>query len=240
MQGKIINFNDYENKGTIIADDGIQYEFSGDDWQEQYSPKAGDNVDFMFNGSGSINRISYQYNQSQASTSTPPPSLIKKPKNDSVPATREFGVNDRPEPIQYDESTESLYLVESSYGIVEWTKKVLRNYATFTGRARRKEYWLFYLATILLSIIFGFMEGFFSALMGTGLDGDAISPLILGLFFFIPTIAVAARRLHDTGRSGWWQLLYFIPIIGWIVLIIFLAQETSSETNEWGSPAKRV
>lgn len=84
------------------------------------------------------------------------------------------------------------------------------------------------------------MEGFFGGLLGIGTGDEAISPLILALVFFIPTIAVATRRLHDTGRSGWWQLLWFIPIIGWIVLVVFLAQQTSPQNNQWGLPAKRV
>ena len=237
MNGKIINFDDYKNTGIIIADDGVQYSFDGKDWIERYAPKAGDNVDFMFNGTGSINRISYQSSQSQAST---PPSLLKEPQSQNISTTPELKDYDRPENSQHDENIGSLYLEESNYGIVDWTKKVFSNYATFTGRARRKEYWLFYLATILLSLVFGFMEGFFGALLGIGTGDEAISPLILALVFFIPTIAVATRRLHDTGRSGWWQLLWFIPIIGWIVLVVFLVQQTSPQNNQWGLPAKRV
>lgn len=237
MNGKIISFDDYKNTGMIIADDGVQYSFDGKDWIERYAPKAGDNVDFMFNGTGSINRISYQASQSQAST---PPSLLKEPQKQSISTTPKLEDYGRPDHSQHDENIGTLYLAESNYGIVDWTKKVFRNYATFTGRARRKEYWLFYLATIILSVVFGFMEGLFGALLDIGTGDEAISPLILVLVFFIPTIAVATRRLHDTGRSGWWQLLWFIPIIGWIILVVFLAQQTSPQNNQWGLPAKRV
>lgn len=238
MYGKIISFNEYENAGVVIADDGVQYVFNGNDWTEQYAPKAGNNVDFMFDGMGSVNRISYQPNQSQTSI---PPSLHKTSQDRNLLATQEFSNHDTSINNSYNGSSENLYSKESNYGMVEWTKKVLSNYATFEGRARRKEYWLFYLATIIISIAFGFIEGFMSGLMGSAsMEDTAISPIILALVFFIPTIAVGTRRLHDTGRSGWWQLLWFIPIIGWIVLIVFFAQQTSPQTNQWGFPAKQI
>lgn len=238
MHGKIISFNDYENTGAIIADDGIQYVFNGNDWKEQYAPKAGDNVDFMFNGMGSVNRISYQSNQPHTPT---PPSLLKTPQNGNVPTTQEFGAHNHSNSNQYSDSIENLYIKESDYGIIDWTKKVLSNYATFMGRARRKEFWLFYLATIIMGFAVGFIEGFFAGLMGIEWsDNISLLSILLSLILIIPTFAVATRRLHDTGRSGWWQLLWFIPIIGWIALIIFLAQQTSPQTNRWGLPAKRI
>jgi len=58
------------------------------------------------------------------------------------------------------------------------------------------------------------------------------------LALFIPSLAVAVRRLHDTGRSGWWFLIALIPLIGTILLIVWLATETKQETNKWGQPAK--
>lgn len=238
MQGKIISFNDHKNNGVIIADDGVQYMFNGNDWTEQYAPKAGDNADFMFDGMGGINRISYQRSQSHTST---PPSLNKTTLDKNFSATQQFGNQNASTANSSNVNVEDLYNKESNYGIVDWTKKVLSNYATFEGRARRKEYWLYYLATIIISVAFGFIEGFMSGLMGsTSMDDAAISPIILSLALFIPTIAVGTRRLHDIGRSGWWQLLWFIPIIGWIVLIVFFALQTSPQTNQWGPPAKQV
>lgn len=238
VQGKIISFNEYENSGIIIADDGIQYVFSGSEWTERYSPKAGDNVDFMFDGMGSINRVSYQPNKSYTTT---PPLLHKAPQDKGVTTSQEFGANNRVNNNQHNNRIESLYIEESNYGIIDWTKKAFNNYATFSGRARRKEYWLFYLATIIIAMAFGFIEGFSKGVMGIGsMDDTSISSLILTLVFFIPTIAAGSRRLHDIGRSGWWQLLWCIPLIGWIIIIILLAKDTSPQTNEWGSPARRL
>lgn len=87
----------------------------------------------------------------------------------------------------------------------------MKKYATFDGTASVSEYWWF----VLFTIIVNFVLGLFSSKLS----------LLSSLVFFLPTIAAACRRLHDTDRSGWMQLIGLIPIIGWIVLIVFLAQD---------------
>lgn len=94
-------------------------------------------------------------------------------------------------------------------------------YADFNGRAKRPEYWWFALFTLLVSL-------------GLGIVSDIVSALF-SLATLLPSLAVGARRLHDTKRSGWWQLLWLVPVIGWIVVIVFLVQEGSTEANEYGS-----
>lgn len=121
---------------------------------------------------------------------------------------------------------------EANYGIMDWFKKGLRNYANFSGRARRKEYWYFVLvqmglviiAMILDTIIFNSEIGLFYIVVALGL--------------FLPGLAVTIRRLHDTSRSGWWFLISILPLIGSIILLVFLASDTKLETNQWGPPAK--
>jgi uncharacterized membrane protein YhaH (DUF805 family) len=103
-----------------------------------------------------------------------------------------------------------------------------KNYANFSGRARRKEYWMFFLIYSLLYVGLSLIDG---------LLGSAWLSSIFSLVLLIPSISYAARRLHDTGRSGWWQLLYLIPLIGIIVVIVFLAQD-SHEENEYGISPK--
>ena len=94
---------------------------------------------------------------------------------------------------------------------VDSVKTCFAQYATFTGRASRPEYWWFFLFCFIASCV---LSVFSQALSG-----------IFSLATFIPSIAVGARRLHETNRSGWWQLLWIVPVVGWIVIIIFLAQE---------------
>ncbi len=114
---------------------------------------------------------------------------------------------------------------------MEWYLKVVRdNYANFSGRARRAEFWYFALFNFLISIGLTILDG----VLGTnGVIGGIYSLAVL-----IPSIAVGARRLHDTGRSGWWQLIAFVPIIGVIVLLVFLVQAGSFDRNEYGPSPK--
>jgi uncharacterized membrane protein YhaH (DUF805 family) len=94
----------------------------------------------------------------------------------------------------------------------ESVKTCLTKYADFNGRASRSEYWWFALAIALGSAIL-----------------SAIAPAASGIFALgtiVPSIAAATRRLHDTNRSGWWQLIILVPVVGFIVLLVFLAQDS--------------
>lgn len=111
---------------------------------------------------------------------------------------------------------------------MNWYLKVLKQYAVFSGRARRKEYWMFFLFNILISIALGFMEG----LLGIARNNDqSVLSNIYSLAVLIPSIAVGIRRMHDTNRSGWWLLL---PIVN----LIFLAQDGETGENRFGPDPK--
>lgn len=103
--------------------------------------------------------------------------------------------------------------------------KGIKNYAVFSGRAGRKDYWMFFLIYFLLYVVLAIIDHFL---------GIRLLSSIFGLFMFIPSISYAARRLHDIGRTGWWQLITVIPLIGLIVLIVFLAQKGNDEDNQYG------
>lgn len=113
---------------------------------------------------------------------------------------------------------------------------VLKKYAVFSGRARRREYWMFFLFNILIAIALGIMEGvfFFDSEESRGTFGT-----LYGLAILIPSLAVGVRRLHDTGKSGLWMLIGLIPIIGAIVLLIFMVQDSQSTDNQYGQNPKR-
>jgi uncharacterized membrane protein YhaH (DUF805 family) len=104
-------------------------------------------------------------------------------------------------------------------------------YATFSGRAARPEYWYWVLFTALAGLVFIVIEWQVSA------EGGKVLSAIFDVATFIPSIAVAARRLHDTDRSGWWQLLALVPIIGWILLLIWMCQRGTPGGNRFGFPA---
>ena len=114
---------------------------------------------------------------------------------------------------------------------MKWYLKALRQYADFTGRARRKEFWMFTLVNGIIAFLIGVLTGMLN------------SPLLSWLYvlaILLPTWAVGARRLHDTGRSGWWQLISIIPSIGAIVLTVFWATDGERQPNAYGSDPKAV
>jgi uncharacterized membrane protein YhaH (DUF805 family) len=109
---------------------------------------------------------------------------------------------------------------------MNWYLEVLKKYAVFSGRARRKEYWMFALFNIIISFVLGFIEG----LAG----GPGALAGIYSLAVLIPSLAVSVRRLHDTDRSGWWLLIALIPLIGALVLLVFVVQDSQPGENQYG------
>ena len=120
---------------------------------------------------------------------------------------------------------------------MNWYLDVLGNkYAVFYGRARRAEYWFFVLFNILISIALGVVDGLTGTLnpmTGIGLLGGVYAIAVI-----VPGMAVTVRRLHDTGRSGWWVLLALIPIIGGLVLLYFLVLDSDPGSNDYGDCPK--
>jgi len=108
---------------------------------------------------------------------------------------------------------------------------VLKKYAVFSGRAGRAEFWYFTLFSIIISLVLSLA----SALVG---DNSNILGLLYSLAILIPGIAVSVRRLHDTNRSGWWILISLIPLIGFIVLLVFLVQDSQPGQNQYGPNPK--
>ncbi|MCZ7417958.1 MULTISPECIES: DUF805 domain-containing protein [unclassified Micromonospora] len=114
-------------------------------------------------------------------------------------------------------------------------RSVLSQYATFQGRARRSEYWWFSLFLLLVGIAARVVD---SAL---GVDFEASGgpvSLVVNLALLLPSLAVSVRRLHDLDRSGWWLLLALIPIVGWIVLLVFAVQNGTPGPNRFGPSPK--
>ncbi len=106
-------------------------------------------------------------------------------------------------------------------------------YFNFSGRASRSEYWWWILFTFIIGFLFGIPAGLKSTheLMGSGLP---VISYIVGAILLIPNLAVLVRRLHDTGKSGWWWLIGFIPFLGIIVLFIFCCQPSQPYPNRYG------
>lgn len=114
---------------------------------------------------------------------------------------------------------------------MEWYLKALRQYADFEGRARRKEYWMFTLFNLIFAIL---------ALVVGGLIGESgvILYFLYVLGTLIPNLAVAVRRLHDVGKSGWMYLVALIPLVGFIWLLVLLVTDSQPGSNEYGPNPK--
>ena len=119
---------------------------------------------------------------------------------------------------------------------MNWYLKVLKQYADFNGRARLKEYWMF----TIFNIIFGGIAMTLDSVFGIAIEGVGYGPLygIYALVLFIPGLAVAVRRLHDIGKSGWMLLITLIPLIGVIWLLVLLLTDSNSEENLYGANPK--
>jgi uncharacterized membrane protein YhaH (DUF805 family) len=119
---------------------------------------------------------------------------------------------------------------------MEWYLMVWKKFAQFSGRSRRKEYWMFFLFNTLIGIV---LYG-----AGLALRANGIGKILLGLYFvylvavIIPCLAVSVRRLHDTGKSGWLFLLILIPIVGPIILLVFFMVAGNPGANEYGPDPK--
>jgi len=120
--------------------------------------------------------------------------------------------------------------------IMEWMLMPLKRYAEFSGRSRRKEYWMFVLFYVMVFVVLSILEGI------TGLRGTVgpYGPLtaLFGLALIVPSIAVGIRRLHDTDRSGWWILIALVPLVGTLILLYFYVLEGTKGPNQYGEDPK--
>ncbi len=117
---------------------------------------------------------------------------------------------------------------------MNWYLQVLKRYAEFSGRSRRKEFWFFALFNIIIAVGLGVVDTILAMSIGVMF----LNPLYF-LAVLVPTLAVSVRRLHDTGRSGWWILLGFVPVLG-LVILVFMFMDSQPGDNEYGPNPKSV
>ncbi len=121
---------------------------------------------------------------------------------------------------------------------MNWYLKVLKQYADFSGRARRKEYWMF----VLFNMIFANVATILDNVLGIAMEGIGYGPLcgLYVLAMLIPGLAVAVRRLHDVGKSGWMILIALIPLIGSIWFLVLMVTDSNAGENQYGQNPKEV
>ena len=120
-------------------------------------------------------------------------------------------------------------------------KSFWSNYATFSGRSRRSEYWFVQLFLVVTNLV---VAGIDLVLLGGDVDrfmaqgGGGIVGLVWIFVTIVPALALLVRRLHDTGKSGWWALMLFLPLVGAIVLLIFVVANSDVGDNRYGPSPK--
>jgi uncharacterized membrane protein YhaH (DUF805 family) len=117
---------------------------------------------------------------------------------------------------------------------MNWYLAVLKNYVGFSGRARRTEYWMFVLFHLIVVVALSVLDRLVFQ------DGPGYLAPAYVLLSIVPAIAVVVRRLHDTGRSGWWYLIGLVPLVGGIVLLVFTVSEGNTGPNEYGGDPKHA
>jgi uncharacterized membrane protein YhaH (DUF805 family) len=119
--------------------------------------------------------------------------------------------------------------------LTESLRTVLKEkYADFNGRASRSEYWWSYLCLLIYALVVGVAAASF----GIEADGIDLVMFVAALPFLVPIYAVGARRLHDTGLSGWWQLIGIVPVLGFIALLVLMARTGQPDANRFGEPPR--
>ena len=120
---------------------------------------------------------------------------------------------------------------------MNWYIGVLKKYAVFSGRARRKEYWMFVLFNFIAEIVLGIIENIIGM---SAVTNSSVLTGIYGLAVLVPALAVSVRRLHDTNHSGWWLFIGLIPLIGAIILLVFMVRDSQPGDNKYGPNPKAV
>jgi uncharacterized membrane protein YhaH (DUF805 family) len=129
---------------------------------------------------------------------------------------------------------------------VSWYFAPLKKYADFSGRARRKEFWTFTLVNVVILFVLAVVAAMMGGLAGAqGSGAPSSGAMFLGFVFvlfylavLIPSLAVQVRRLHDTGKSGWWWFIQLVPFIGGIWLLVLFLLDSEAGSNQWGPNPK--
>lgn len=118
-----------------------------------------------------------------------------------------------------------------------WFSSAMMKCFQYSGRSSRKEYWYFFLACIVLALFVGFLQGIVNGTahaQGQTVRSGAFLIRVFQLLILLPSISITVRRLHDTGRSGWWILIGFIPVLGLIIQLVWMAQRGTTGSNRFG------
>ena len=205
MKGQILDFS-IQAGGLISSEDGKRYPFKNEEWKEQGIPTRGMKVDFDVDEDGQAVAV---YKALGASSTGGVTTVLQ-----NVSQTRN------------ENGQLSLFAL--------FLEALTKRYAQFSGRASKREFWGYMLFRMVAVVAIFFVAVIMFAINES--LGSIFNLLcwLFGIALFIPDLSVGVRRLHDTGKSGWWYLISVIPLIGWIWLIILWCQASVNEDHQWG------
>lgn len=231
MKGEVLYFDAERGIGFANGDDGNRYHFDRADLPGGYAPQKGARIGFTPSG----NRAGAIQPEGgfAAATSAPAVAPREARPTGAVPSVSAGAATSTPTRAR---GTTTVAATPSLFGYFRYC--MTGGYRTFSGRARRKEYWGFVLFFLLTTSLVSFVAMLIDAAAGN-LDRDEpitlaiLLPLVL-LAMILPSIAVTVRRIHDIGLSGWFVLLGLIPTVGNLILIVFALIPSQGKANRWG------
>lgn len=225
MRGEVLHYDEAQGFGFITGADGNRYTFTRENLRREASMAKGTSVEFQ-PGGGQARDIFSIGVQNPADSAPAAATAPPRQPGGAPTAAQHFGRAAENGPGEPD-----------LWGYF-W-HALTQNYFNFGGRARRKEYWSYFLFWVVSLLIIGGLGLFLDAKMGN-FDSDMSAAVTVGLCgtfllaTFLPSLGMAVRRLHDIGLSGWLCLLVLIPTIGSLIIMVFALIPTQARENQWG------
>jgi uncharacterized membrane protein YhaH (DUF805 family)/cold shock CspA family protein len=217
MRGEVLHYDEDQGFGFITGADGNRYAFAREDLRRETSMVRGTAVEFQPAGGRARDVLSVR---AQTASSPAAPSQAGNARG----APQHFG--------RFAENGPATSLW--SY----FRRGLTENYFNFAGRARRKEYWGYFLFWTIALIVFVGIGLFIDDTMGNSSELPAVTVGLCGVFVLAtipPWVGLNVRRLHDIGLTGWLFLVVLIPTIGWLIILVFALIPTQARENQWGS-----
>jgi uncharacterized membrane protein YhaH (DUF805 family)/cold shock CspA family protein len=230
MRGQVLYYDEKQGFGFLLGVDGNRYTFTAEDLRRLMPIEAGMIVEFQPKGDKARDIFAVRSSGAGSPALTVPRGLGQPASPVTAP----------PAPTHFGRQAMTDAIAPHSTGLWAYFRRGLgANYANFKGRARRKEYWgffLFWLIAFVLVMMVGMVADAATGNLDTG-EGPILMSVAAGLFFlatFIPSLAITVRRIHDIGMSGWFYLLILIPYIGGLIILVFTLVPSQKNDNKWG------